>query len=154
MLILLERKGVQNDFEVIFNENEGINQRRSFATSPYPIEELNSQKTSDFPMKKQPKFEKNSLLAELKSQIAKIGVIEINAFSIIASKILNRLNNWQNTNEKEINDAIDAIMLLVESKAQGLLSETRFFERVIGLLEDESVPDNIRLAAVILLKIF
>lgn len=103
-------------------------------------------------MKKQPKFEKNSLFGELKSQIAKIGVIEVDGFSIIASKILNRLNNWQNTNEREINDAIEAVMLLVESKAQALLSEMRFFERVMGLWERDTVPENIRLVAVILMK--
>lgn len=137
---------------MIYSENEGINQRRSFSTPLYPIEELNSQKASDFLMKKLPKFEKNSLFGELKSQLSKIGVIEVDGFSIIASKILNRLNNWQNTNEREINDAIEAIMLLVESKAQGLLTETRFFEKIMGLWEGETVAENIRLAAVILSK--
>lgn len=156
------RARTENDFELLYCEVASIyspdgiskNYRQPYSVSVYPIEEL-----AQIPLSKQKNDEEPHVLVEarppprdilqiVKEELETTLIRDLSDLSLICSRVIGQLKNWELMSEEQVSNALQALKLLCNSSGAATFA---VYGHVAGIYEfcvSEEYPISVQMGAV------
>jgi hypothetical protein len=158
----IPRSRKENDFDLLYCEvasqyspdGTSKNFRQAYSTSLYPIDSLSQGPLSKHKPEEEPHSTSElrpivrDLLQIVKEDLDLTLTRDPSDFSVLCSRVMSQLNNWELMSEEQISNGLQALKLLCSGLAAGTFVIFGHLPDIFNLCISEDVPCSVQLGAV------